>query len=319
MRLPEELRRAVDEQVSQIPAREMSRAAAEISDAYRKGDFAAGPLRSAAHRLAYLQVRMPATYAACAHVFEHLREAMPEFAPQSLLDLGAGPGTASWAALQQFPSLQEISLVERDAELVRAGKALSSGRLAEAQWTMRDLRNFAPARSDLIVASYAIGEMAIGDARQVASACMASGGVFVLIEPGTPKAFARMAELRKLLVAEGATIAAPCPHERECPLFARGDWCHFSERLERTAEHRRIKGASLGYEDEKFSYLCATRLPVPTRAGRIVRHPMIHPGYVQVQVCGPEELKRVTVTKSQDRYREARKAKWGDSFKEFLS
>ena len=298
-----------------MPGREMARAAGEISDAYRNGNFSTAPMRSAAHRLAYLRVRMPATYAACAHVFEHLRGVMPEFLPESLLDLGAGPGTASWAALQQFPSLKNISLVERDAELVRAGKALSSeGRLAEARWTMGDLRSFAPTRSDLIVASYAIGEMAIGDARRLASACLMSGDVFVLIEPGTPKAFARVAELRKMMIAEGATIPAPCPHERECPLFERGDWCHFSERLERTAEHRRIKGGSLGHEDEKFSYFCATRLPIPPRAGRIVRHPQIRSGYVQLQVCGPEKLQQVTVTKSQDRYREARKSKWGDRF-----
>ena len=315
MRFPEELRRGIDEQVSQVPSRDMVRAAGEISEAYRKGEFAAAPLRSLAHRLAYLQVRMPATYAACAHVFEHLHEVLPDFAPQSLLDLGAGPGTASWAAVEQFPSLQKISLVERDAELVRVGKQLASAdsRLSEAGWMLRDLKSFAPASSDLIVASYATGELAVSDARRVVSACMKSADVFVLIEPGTPKAFARVAELRKMLIAEGATIAAPCPHERECPLFARGDWCHFSERLERTAEHRRIKGGSLGYEDEKFSYLCATRLPVRERTGRIVRHPMIHSGYVQLQVCAPEELKQVTVTKSQkERYRAARKVKWGN-------
>lgn len=314
MRLPEELRRAVDEQVSQIPTRELVRAASEISDAYRKAEFTAAPLRSAAHRLAYLQVRMPATYAACAHVFQHLQEVMPEFAPESLLDVGAGPGTASWAAAEQFPTLQNISLVERDAELARLGKTLASpdGKLRGAEWTIADLRSFSPSRSDLIVASYATGEMGISEARRLVSACLHSADVLVLIEPGTPKAFARVAELRRLLISDGATIAAPCPHERECPLFERGDWCHFSERLERTAEHRRIKGGSLGYEDEKFSYLCATRLPVVVRAGRIVRHPMIRSGYVQLQVCAPEELKKITVTKSREQYRAARKAKWGD-------
>ena len=314
MRLPEELRQGIEQQAGLAPAREMVRAAGEISDAYRTGNFAEASLRSAAHRLAYLQVRMPATFAACAHVFEHLREVMPDFAPHSLLDLGAGPGTASWAAVEQFPSLASTAMVERDAELVRIGQALASSQpvLSAANWTTGDLRNFVPQPCDVVVAAYALGEMTVSDAKRVMRASLQAAQVFVLIEPGTPNAFARVAELRRLLIAEEATIAAPCPHERACPLLTSGDWCHFSERLERSAEHRRVKGGSLGYEDEKFSYLCATRLPIAERMGRIVRHSQIHSGYVQLQVCAPDELKQVTVTKSRGGYREARRAKWGD-------
>lgn len=178
---------------------------------------------------------------------------------------------------------------------------------------MADLRTIPAEPHDLVVVSYALGELNSGDAQRVVDACAKAAHVLVLIEPGTPKAFARMAEIRKHLIATGSTIAAPCPHERACPLFERGDWCHFAERLERTSEHRRIKGGSLGYEDEKFCYLAATRLPVPERGGRIIRHPQIHSGYVQLQVCAPDALKQVTVTKSQkENYRPARKAAWGD-------
>ena len=312
VKFPEDLRRAIDEQVRQLPAAAMARAAAEISETYRKADFTTAPLKSLAHRLAYLQVRMPATYAACAHVFAHTREVLPDFAPTSLLDLGAGPGTATHAAVEHFPSLRKLSLVERDAELANIGRSLSAN-LKEATWTIADLRTFTPPTHDLILISYALGELTPAEAQRLVRAAWTASQLLILIEPGTPKAFARMADLRKQLIADGATIAAPCPHERECPLLAKGDWCHFAERLERTAEHRRIKGGSLGYEDEKFSYLAATRLPPPERSARIVRHPMIHSGYVQLQLCATDVLQRLTVTKSQkDIYRAARKAKWGD-------
>jgi len=315
VRLPDELREAIEEQVASVPG--VARAAVEVSDAYRSGEFAVAPLKSLAHRLAYLQVRMPATFAACRHVFQKIRVHLPDFAPKSLLDLGAGPGTASWAAVELFPAIERVTLVERDIELLRIGTALAQRRqpLKDADWIAANLRRFTPEPYDIVVISYALGELKTTEAQQLVRAAWKAAKLLVLIEPGTPKAFARMAELRKQLIADGATIAAPCPHERECPLLIRGDWCHFSERLERSAEHRRIKGGSLGYEDEKFSYVVATRLPVGDRRGRIVRHPMIHSGYVQLQVCGPDDLKQVTVTKSnKDFYRAARKAEWGDQW-----
>jgi ribosomal protein RSM22 (predicted rRNA methylase) len=317
MRFPEELRRAIDLQVEHTPAPAMASAANEISAAYRKSEFASTPLKSAAHRLAYLQVRIPATYAACRHVFAKTREMLPDFQPKSLLDLGAGPGTAAWAATEYFPAIEKVSLVERDVELLQIGKTLAAESshpgLHNAHWTSADLRTITPNPHDVIVLSYALGELTPSDARRLVTATWKAAKLLVLIEPGTPKAFVRMAELRKQLIAEGAAIAAPCPHERECPLLLRGDWCHFSERVERTAEHRRLKGGSLGYEDEKFSYLAATRLPITDRAGRIVRHPQIHSGYVQLQVCATDDLKQRTVTKSKkESYRAARKAGWGD-------
>jgi ribosomal protein RSM22 (predicted rRNA methylase) len=317
VRIPEELQRGIDALLAAVPAPERARAAAEISEAYRKAEFSAAPLKTAAHRLAYLQVRLPATYAACNHVFAKTREILPEFYPKSLLDLGAGPGTADWAAAEYFSSLESISLIERDADLLRIARSLAEesehSALRHASFNAGDLRVLSPASSDVIVLSYALGELSAAHARRLVSAAWRAAQLLVLIEPGTPKAFERMAELRRILIAEGAQIAAPCPHENECPMLTRGDWCHFAERLERTAEHRRIKGGSLGYEDEKFSYLAATRLPVSGRSGRIVRHPQIHSGYVQLQVCASDGLHPLTVTKSQkDNYRAARKAAWGD-------
>jgi ribosomal protein RSM22 (predicted rRNA methylase) len=315
MRLPDNLRRAIDQQVEALSAPAMVRAASEISDAYRKGEFTSAPLKSDAHRLAYLQVRLPATYAACSHVFEKTRELLPEFQPTSLLDLGAGPGTAAWVATDYFPSLENISLIERDVEFLRLGQNLVTHHptLRNANWITGDLRTVVPSSHHVIVLSYALGELSVAHARRLVTAAWGAAQLLVLIEPGTPKSFERMAGLRKQLVAEGATIAAPCPHEKECPLLLRGDWCHFAERLERTAEHRRIKGGSLGYEDEKFSYLAATRMPVPDRRSRIVRHPQTHSGYVQLQVCATDGLQQLTVTKSQKEfYRAARKSAWGD-------
>ena len=58
---------------------------------------------------------MPATYAATRAVFARVTEAMPGFAPLGLLDVGAGPGTAAWAARDAWPSLGAITLIEPNA------------------------------------------------------------------------------------------------------------------------------------------------------------------------------------------------------------
>ena len=98
-------------------------------------------------------------------------------------------------------------------------------------------------------------------------------------------------------------------------MAAAKDWCHFSQRLERSSEHRQLKGGGLGYEDEKFSYVVATRNDVTPAKERIVRHPRKHSGHVQLLLCTPRGLEERTITKSQkENYRKARKAEWGDEW-----
>ena len=97
-------------------------------------------------------------------------------------------------------------------------------------------------------------------------------------------------------------------------MAAAGDWCHFSQRVERTSQHRQLKGGALGYEDEKFSYLVAGKADASPTAARIVRHPGKHSGHVQLVLCTSQgQIENRTVTRSsKDAYKLARKAEWGD-------
>src|SRR5207248_8321452 len=67
--------------------------------------------------LAYALSRMPATYAAVTASLNALREITPRLAPGSMLDVGAGPGTATWAAAEAFPSLQSFTLLDANSAL----------------------------------------------------------------------------------------------------------------------------------------------------------------------------------------------------------
>jgi ribosomal protein RSM22 (predicted rRNA methylase) len=97
--------------------------------------------------------------------------------------------------------------------------------------------------------------------------------------------------------------------------MAKNDWCHFAARVERTADHRRFKDATLGFEDEKFSYLAFSRGAVQSPPARIVRHPRIFSGYTQLTLCKEGEVVNRTVTRSmKENWRRLKRLGWGDGW-----
>ena len=102
------------------------------------------------------------------------------------------------------------------------------------------------APADLVIASYVIGEVSPRLLGRVADALWKATGD-VMIEPGTPAGFARIRTLRARLIAQGAHVVAPCPHDHACPIVD-PDWCHFAQRLPRSRAHREVKGAALAFE-----------------------------------------------------------------------
>ena len=167
--------------------------------------------------------------------------------------------------------------------------------------------------------SYVLGELAPAAAEAVIRKAWACARQFlVIMEPGTPRGFAAINAARSALIASAAEVLAPCPHKHTCPMAVAGDWCHFAQRVERTAQHRQLKGGALGYEDEKFSYVVACRQSAPAEGARIVRHPRKHSRHIQLALCTPAgRIETKTVTRSSKQaFRLARKAEWGDIWKE---
>jgi ribosomal protein RSM22 (predicted rRNA methylase) len=98
-------------------------------------------------------------------------------------------------------------------------------------------------------------------------------------------------------------------------MAAARDWCHFSQRVERTSLHRRLKQGELGYEDEKFSYVVLSRRETKPATARVVRHPLRHSGHVQLDLCTPAGVERRTVSRRTGaQYREAKKVESGSEF-----
>ena len=266
---------------------------------------------------AYLATRLPATFAATRKVLSELASLRPGWSPTSMLDLGAGPGTATWAAMAVFPSLRRAELVERDPEMAALGARLAGSGLpapvAEAVWTLGDAAEVTDRESDLVVAAYVLGEL--GHNRELPALERWWGnnrGELVLVEPGTPAGFERLRAARRALISWGAHVTAPCPHDDPCPMEG-ADWCHFAVRLARSSLHRELKGARLGYEDEKYSYLAVSASPPAVPVARLVRSPRAHKGHVRLWLCEAGGLgERVVSRRDGEVYKRARGARWGD-------
>ncbi|MCP9487155.1 MAG: small ribosomal subunit Rsm22 family protein [Gaiellaceae bacterium MAG52_C11] len=312
--LPPPLQAAIDELVRGADRSRLEVAAARLTDAYRWGS-ASRAARTREDVLAYAAQRAPGTYAAAVAVLSRVREQRPGWRPRSLLDVGAGPGTASWAAREVWADLERIVLVDAEPAMVELGRELTS---AGAEWIVGELdldNERTPGPFDLVLAGYVLNELPAEDLERAAESLWArTGDTLVVLEPGTPAGYARILAARTTVLGAGGLTLAPCPHDRACPL-APPDWCHFPVRLQRGESHRAVKAVARGFEDEKYSYAALTRAPHPRAAARIVGAPKFRTGHVLLDLCEPEGVSRSTVSK-RDRgaYRRARKAAWGDRF-----
>ena len=315
--LPAELKAALDTKLDGFSRSEAATRAASISQTYRDGGDSTA-IRNETDALAYALARMPATYAAVIASLNALREIAPEFAPKTLLDIGAGPGTAAWAAAAVFPSLQDFALIDANDALRALALDLASGsarlhdityRRGEARATLADAD---PA--DLVIASYMIGEIGEAERRALSDLMWTkTGGTLLIVEPGTPAGYGRIIALREQLMAAGAHVAAPCPHDNKCPLQA-PDWCHFTQRLPRLRAHKQVKGAELPFEDEKFSYVALTRAPLAQRPARVLAQPLVTKVEVTAKICAPNGLALAKISRrAKADYARARRWRWGDA------
>jgi ribosomal protein RSM22 (predicted rRNA methylase) len=313
--LPADLRTALDRKLEGLPRQDIAARAALISKTYRDGGSSIA-IKSESDALAYALVRMPATYAAVAACLSALLGTRPDFSPQSLLDVGAGPGTASWAAAETFASLQRFMQIDINGALQKLALNLGREHPRLASMTCRrDAHALEDVEAaDLVIASYMIGEVTEAERREIAERLWTkTRDTLLVVEPGTPAGYARIIALRAQLIAGGAHVAAPCPHDLRCPLLA-PDWCHFAQRLPRLRAHIQIKGAELPFEDEKFSYVVLTREPVAPRFSRVLAPPDVGKVGVSAKLCtaGGVEFAKVP-RRDKIAHATARRWRWGDT------
>lgn len=312
------LRASVTALLEGLPPRQAAGAVERLIASYRGDTPTHAPiLRDRADVAAYAAYRMPATFEAVRSALAAFADTVPGWAPGSHVDVGGGTGAATWAVTATWDGTRPVTVLDWAEPALALGREIAAANpaLRDARWERARIGTaLTLGPTDLVTVSYVLNELAETDRAALVDAAAADAQAVVIVEAGTPAGYERVIEARDRLVRAGFRVAAPCPHSAACPIVPGTDWCHFSARVSRSSLHRQVKGGSLPYEDEKFSYVAATRLPAEPAPNRVVRRPQIRKGQVLLDLCEAEErLDRTTVTKRHGAlYRAARDADWGD-------
>ncbi|HBL85155.1 MAG: ribosomal small subunit Rsm22 [Clostridiales bacterium GWF2_38_85] len=317
MEIPYELRYAIENITSELKLNQLIKDAQNISNKYRAESGTGKRLVTSPNEvIAYSVTRMPATYGAVLTALKNTLD-LVETPPHSLLDAGAGTGSATWAT-HSLLELESMTCFEREGSMSEIGRKLmsESESLSKAKWVNGDiLKSDIPVTADLVIASYVFNEMNAEERTTgILKLWAATKMLLLIVEPGTPAGYKQIMNIRKLLLENGGKIAAPCPHDNACPLD-NDNWCHFSCRVPRSKLHKELKSGNAPYEDEKFSYIAVVRDDLKKADARILRHPYIEKGQITLELCKADGLKQVKITKrDENSYKQAKKAGWGDGF-----
>lgn len=228
--------------------------------------------------VAYLYSRMPYTYQVNKRILNELLFRMPDFKPKSILDFGAGLGSALWAAFHTYEGLiTKYAAVEPNRDMRRLGKFLTSTINTEILWvesiTMIPGAGIERGKFDIIFISHVLQEIPTAKLRLMVLETLwnrlSSDGVLIVVEPGSPKGFRFITDIRKWIIEKGredANIIAPCPHHFACPLADKAStWCHFSQlsyKYEKDVITKTQKEKQIF--NEKFTYLSIRKGKIPS-------------------------------------------------------
>lgn len=306
--LPRWIQQRIDHVTADFPTTLLATAYADLSQRYRSASTKRG-FQSYLETVAYVGARLPATYAC---VQRCLNELPDGYSPASTLDVGSGPGTATLACMDRF-DVQQTALIEENQDMVKIGQHL----VPLGQWSQANLLHQVTfPKADLVLFSYVLNELPEGSQRSILNKLWdATGDHLLIITTGTPAGFEQLRQARQHLIEAGAFISAPCPHLEACPMLG-NDWCHFSIRLNRSTQHKKLKSASLGYEDEKFSYLLLSKQNPNLSYSRVIKQPQHKTGHGTLDLCTKEgKIKRLAYSKSKTPdFQQVKALVWGDKY-----
>lgn len=316
MEIPKTLESAIEEEITNIKISELKEKAKQLSYRYmNKTRTGESFITSELQAITYSIIRMPATYGAVTTALKNCLELI-DINIETLLDVGAGTGSATWAT-SNLINLKNVTCIERESYMQRLGSKLmdSNELLKDVTWISKDiLKNPILEKADLVIASYMTNELLDEERINVLNQLInATNGVLLIIEPGTPEGHKIIKNIKKYCVENNLYVIAPCVSQEECKLD-NNNWCHSTCRIQRTKIHKILKDGDAPYEDEKFSYIAVSKQKIKNQNSRILRHPIIKSGFVNLELCTKDGIKNVTISKKDgDLYKQAKKKNCGDS------
>ena len=324
MQLPNEILEKAIEIAEKFSKKQLSQSFKEVSNKYCAEKNGYSLLNQEEEAAAYSLSRMPATYGAVYNAFFQTLDTIErQVKLKTLLDVGAGTGAATLAIANQI-NINKIICLEREDAMLNLGKILLEAsdkkEIRDAIWIKQDLMKDSimetiKEKADIIVVSYMLNELdETNRLKLVENLWNQTNQILLIVDPGTPKDFKNMMQIKRFLVNKGARVIAPCANERECSLPS-NDWCHFLCRVERTKWQKDIKMATVPYEDEKFTYLAFSKEDIGRTKNRVIRPSINKTNFIQVKLCEENKVsEKIYTRKDKEMYKKAKKIKVGETF-----
>jgi ribosomal protein RSM22 (predicted rRNA methylase) len=274
--------------------------------------------------LAYLGLRVPATYAQVIGALGFVKELIPSWRPTSLLDIGSGPGIATWAAISLWPGLDEITCLDENNDFISLGKQIikDSELTRDINWKNRDLRLGIEEDEnsyDLIIIANVLNELTPkAQENLIGQAFNLCKGILIIIEPGTPRGSQIVSSVAQKLHNVGILLA---PYVANTFVEDKDYYLHFPQRFIRPDFQRRIRQQmrvssemASDWEESKYSYVAISKFPAEKNNwARTVGQTEIHKGFLEIPVITEDAITKIKVMKrNKEAFTFAKHLRWGE-------
>jgi ribosomal protein RSM22 (predicted rRNA methylase) len=278
-----------------------------------------------AYRAYFLPSNLSKIHKPLQELYLHPRDLFAK-AKLRVLDIGAGPGTASLGVLTFFsqrerrPQLEFTAVDQVAGNLKMAEELFFSSRtthpleasLKTFQSDIGGLGNILHGHFDVIILSNVMNELfardeartgkRVGMLQDILKRALANDGSCVIIEPALRETSREMLEVRDGILEQGFHLYSPCLFSGKCPALVNPkDWCHEDIPWDPPTLVKEIdKLTGLRKDSLKFSYLVLRKdhLSLSDMCGpnvfRVVSEPLVSKGKVEFYLCGAGERKLVT-------------------------
>lgn len=324
--LPDKIEEAIDAILSQSENSSWISRAQILHDKYKTGKRhpQESYIRDFVDIAAYLGMRVPATYAQIAGALYQLKESMPAFQPESLLDLGSGPGTAIWAAKEVWPSLKKATAMDNDGSFLSVSRELfnKSGLELDIEWEGDSLRSDFGSKNnkyDVVILANVLNELTEEERIKVIDRAFTQcNKVLVIIEPGTPGGAQIITDSQKNFTNKHFLMA---PFLNNSFVESADFWIHFPQRFirpefqRRVRQHMRVSNLMASdWEETKYSYIAFSKYaPETSPLGRVVAPIKKQKAWFDLTVLTAKGIEKLQVFKrDKDKYNYVKKLHWGD-------
>lgn len=280
-------------------------------------------LTSSDDSLAYLALRVPATYAQISSALLQIKEILPNFTPKTLLDLGCGPGVGMWAVKELFPSVEQANCLDENQDILSLGeiiqkKAYPSFSVSWKRTSLSSNKNTLPS-ADLVIIASVLNELTLPEINHLISELQKmTNSVIVILEPGNSRGCKIIEDITRKMHKERQILA---PYVHSSFVESSNYWIHFSQRFKRPEFLRQLRQdmrestqMASDWEETKYAYVAFGETVKREPAwGRCIGNIKKYKGYIEVPLLTENSIQIIKILKRHKiEYDFAKKLTWGE-------